>query len=84
MQIGIVLNTYRVEPETERPADVEAARRIDGLQNRIFIDPVLRGTYPVDVVDDVKRSPICPGARQPGWSGRATWTRSVSRPTCWD
>jgi beta-glucosidase len=55
VQIGIVLNTYPVEPASDRPADVDAARRIDGLQNRIFMDPVLRGSYPADVVDDVKR-----------------------------
>ena len=34
---------------------VDAARRIDGLQNRIFMDPVLRGSYPVDVVRDLAR-----------------------------
>ncbi len=35
------------------PADREAARRIDGLQNRIFLDPVLRGKYPPDVLADL-------------------------------
>ena len=28
------------------PADADAARRIDGLQNRFFLDPVLRGRVP--------------------------------------
>ena len=28
-------------------------RRIDGLSNRWFLDPVLRGAYPKDVVEDV-------------------------------
>ena len=28
---------------TDHPADVDAARRIDGLLNRIFLDPILRG-----------------------------------------
>ncbi len=55
VRIGIVLNTYPVEATSEQPADIDAARRIDGLQNRIFMDPVLRGTYPVDVVHDLAR-----------------------------
>jgi beta-glucosidase len=35
------------------PADEDAARRVDGLQNRIFLDPVLRGAYPDDVLMDL-------------------------------
>ena len=55
LRVGIVLNTYPVEAASDRAADVDAARRIDGLQNRIFMDPVLRGSYPVDVVRDLAR-----------------------------
>ncbi|MFN8075258.1 MAG: GH1 family beta-glucosidase [Kineosporiaceae bacterium] len=52
--VGITLNLYPVDPlDPEDPADRDAARRIDGLQNRIFLDPVLRGTYPEDVKADV-------------------------------
>jgi beta-glucosidase len=53
-QLGVTLNLYPVEPLVpgdER--DEDAARRIDGLQNRIFLDPVLRGAYPADVVQDL-------------------------------
>jgi beta-glucosidase len=53
VQVGIVLNTYPVEAASDRPADLDAARRIDGLQNRLFMDPVLRGHYPADVVADL-------------------------------
>ncbi len=52
-QVGITLNLYPVTPADERPASVEAARRVDGLQNRWFLDPVFRGSYPADVVDDL-------------------------------
>jgi beta-glucosidase len=45
------LATVRTDADTE--ADREAARRVDGLQNRIFLDPVLRGEYPADVVADL-------------------------------
>ncbi|WP_169950728.1 GH1 family beta-glucosidase [Microbispora sp. H11081] len=35
--------------------DDEPARLIDGLANRIFLDPVLRGEYPADVLAHVER-----------------------------
>ena len=50
---GITLNLYSVVPATPAPADVDAARRIDGLSNRLFLDPVLRGSYPEDVIEDL-------------------------------
>ncbi|WP_345711201.1 glycoside hydrolase family 1 protein, partial [Kineococcus glutinatus] len=33
-------------------ADAEAFRRADGIANRVFLDPVLRGSYPADVLAD--------------------------------
>ena len=38
---------------SESDADQDALRRIDGLGNRVFLDPVLRGTFPDDVRQDV-------------------------------
>jgi beta-glucosidase len=35
------------------PVDSDAVRRIDGLANRLWYDPVLRGRYPDDVLDDL-------------------------------
>ena len=52
-EIGITLNPYPVVPATDGAADREAARRIDGLANRLWYDPVLRGTYPADVLADL-------------------------------
>jgi beta-glucosidase len=53
-QAGLTLNLYPVVPADPRSvSDVDAARRIDGLQNRIFLDPVLRGEYPGDMVADL-------------------------------
>ena len=49
----VSLNLYAVEPATRPDADVDAARRIDGLQNRLFLDALLRGRYPADVLADV-------------------------------
>ncbi|WP_248240083.1 glycoside hydrolase family 1 protein [Microbacterium kunmingense] len=52
-QAGITLNLYSVRPASDSPEDADAARRIDGLSNRLFLDPVLRGFYPEDVLDDL-------------------------------
>ncbi|NAZ81333.1 beta-glucosidase [Kineococcus sp. R8] len=52
-RVGVVLNLYSVQAASSGPADADAARRIDGLQNRFFLDPVLRGTYPEDVLADL-------------------------------
>ncbi|NMR19146.1 GH1 family beta-glucosidase [Cellulomonas fimi] len=52
--LGITLNLTVADPlDPTDPRDVEAARRIDGQFNRIFLDPLLRGAYPADVLDDV-------------------------------
>ena len=50
---GITLNLGTADPETDDPADVEAARRADGLGSRLYLDPLLRGSYPADVVEDL-------------------------------
>jgi beta-glucosidase len=50
---GITLNLFPVQPATGSDADADAARRIDALQNRIFLNPVLRGAYDDDVLTDL-------------------------------
>jgi beta-glucosidase len=50
---GITLNLFPVSAASSSAEDADAARRVDGLQNRIFLDPVLRGAYPADVLDDL-------------------------------
>jgi beta-glucosidase len=47
--LGIVLNLVPAVPATDDPADVGAAWRVDGIQNRLFLDAVLRGELPADV-----------------------------------
>jgi beta-glucosidase len=51
--LGVTVNLYPVDPASDTPEDSDAARRIDGLANRLFLDPVLRGSYPADVLDDL-------------------------------
>ncbi|HEU4541669.1 MAG TPA: family 1 glycosylhydrolase [Jiangellaceae bacterium] len=52
--VGITLNFAPVVPlDPDDPDDVEAARHIDGLQNLLFIEPVLRGAYAPGVLSDL-------------------------------
>ncbi|GAB3016695.1 beta-glucosidase [Nocardioides flavus (ex Wang et al. 2016)] len=52
-RLGLSLNLTVADPsDPADPVDVDAARRIDGLHNRFFLDPVFRGAYPADVLDD--------------------------------
>ncbi|WP_344969062.1 GH1 family beta-glucosidase [Salinactinospora qingdaonensis] len=53
LNLGLVHNQTVVRPHTDAHADVEAARRIDGLRNRLFTGPLLHGAYPEDVVADL-------------------------------
>ncbi|MFI5840484.1 GH1 family beta-glucosidase [Catenuloplanes sp. NPDC051500] len=55
-KLGITLNPAAVSPaDPDSEADVAAARLVDGLQNRIFFDPILRGSYPDDVLRHIRR-----------------------------
>ncbi|HYG58476.1 MAG TPA: family 1 glycosylhydrolase, partial [Symbiobacteriaceae bacterium] len=48
--IGIVLNCWPMYPASDTEADRLAAWRQDGFQNRWYLDAVLRGGYPEDMV----------------------------------
>ncbi len=50
-QLGVTLNLSDVRPATEDAADVEAARRVDGNANRLYLDPLFRGSYPEDMLE---------------------------------
>jgi beta-glucosidase len=51
-EVSITLNLHSVGPASDSPSAAEAVRRVDGVANRIFLDPLLRGGYPFDVVRD--------------------------------
>jgi beta-glucosidase len=51
-EISVVLNLCAVRGATDSEADRDAVRRIDGLANRLFLGPLLRGAYPADVLAD--------------------------------
>ena len=49
-RLGIVVAVTPVRPDRpDHPPDVRAAARVDGEQNRLFLDPVFLGEYPADV-----------------------------------
>jgi len=50
--VGIALNPAPVYAASLSEADRDAARRVDGLRNRMFLDPLLLGKYPADVLED--------------------------------
>lgn len=53
--LGITLNfTYAEPKDANDEQDVDAARRINGLHNRLFMDPILKGSYPEDIVADTE------------------------------
>ncbi|WP_308492555.1 GH1 family beta-glucosidase [Microbacterium terrisoli] len=56
LNLGLTLNlTVADAVDPADPADADAARRIDGQFNRWFLDPVFRGAYPSDVVEDIRQ-----------------------------
>jgi beta-glucosidase len=48
-KIGITLNLTPCYPAQQTADAQAAATALDGLQNRYYLDPVLRGSYPADI-----------------------------------
>jgi beta-glucosidase len=48
-EIAITLNPAVARPVSDSPEDIAAARKVDGLQNRIWTEPLFNGVYPEDV-----------------------------------
>src|SRR5829696_1327091 len=48
-QLGVTLNLHPARPSRDRQADREAARRVGGQANRLYLDPLFRGEFPEDV-----------------------------------
>jgi beta-glucosidase len=53
--VGITLNLTPMRPASSSDADRAAAWRMDGHQNRWFLDPVFRGSYPSDLLEHYSR-----------------------------
>jgi beta-glucosidase len=64
--VGITLNLHPQRPVRASQEDIAAARIADGYANRWFLDPVLRGSYPDDLVEVFARSFGPPDSVRPG------------------
>ncbi|HWC82157.1 MAG TPA: GH1 family beta-glucosidase [Pseudonocardiaceae bacterium] len=51
--LAITLNTGYAEAASDSPADQDAARWADGLGTRMYLDPLVHGHYPADMVADL-------------------------------
>lgn len=52
-RIGPALNLHPCYPADDSPEAARAARLYDGYENRLYLDPILTGQYPQDVLDDL-------------------------------
>ena len=50
-RVGITVDLEAAYPASAAPEDAAACREFDGERNRWFLDPVLRGSYPADVLE---------------------------------
>ena len=50
---GIVLNLAQVYPETDSAEDKAAAERFDTWNNLLYLDPLFKGSYPQELVDNL-------------------------------
>jgi len=53
-QIGTTFSCSHIEPYSDKPKDIKAARATDALINRLFIEPVLGLGYPVEDISVLK------------------------------
>ncbi len=47
--VALTLNVHHIRPATDAEPDLDAARRVDAVANRVFLGPALSGSYPDDL-----------------------------------
>jgi beta-glucosidase len=52
-EVGITVNPVVAQPFSDASEDVEAARRADALGTRLYLDPLVHGRYPEDLLADL-------------------------------
>jgi len=53
-QLSVTLNLMHVYPASDSEPDLAAAEHVDRIANRIFLDPMLRGSYPAELLTETK------------------------------
>jgi beta-glucosidase len=51
VDLGITLNTSMAVPASQSEIDVRATALVDALGTRIYLDPIMKGHYPQDLVE---------------------------------
>jgi beta-glucosidase len=59
-RIGITLNLWPMYAASDSPRDAAAARAADGHYNRWFLDPVFKGAYPEDTLEQFRANGFAP------------------------
>ena len=54
LTLSVTLNLAQVEAASDSDADRAAARHVDAIANRIFLEPILRGSYPDQLIEDTR------------------------------
>jgi len=66
VEIGLTLNLGVLRSGTQEQVDIDATWRADGNQNRIWLDPLFKGSYPEDMVELYSAFPPGFSVVQPG------------------
>ena len=59
-KIGIILNLTPAYPRSQNPADLKAAHLADLFFNRSFLDPIVKGEYPEQLVSILREHNMLP------------------------
>lgn len=62
--IGIVLNLTPSYPRSQNPADIKASVIADVFFNRSFLDPSVKGTFPDELVEILKKENYLPAIKE--------------------
>jgi beta-glucosidase len=50
-ELGVVLNLIPAWPHKDTPEDRAAATGVDAIHNRLFLDAVMKGSYPAEILE---------------------------------
>ncbi len=59
-EIGITLNMAPIYPASDTAADEESVRMLDAKNNRWFLEPIFRGSYPEDMLQYLDERQLMP------------------------
>ncbi|MGL5021227.1 MAG: glycoside hydrolase family 1 protein [Mycoplasmatales bacterium] len=59
-QIGITLNLTPAYPRSQHPADLKASEIADTFANRSYMDPAVKGEFPVLLIEILKENNLLP------------------------